>query len=555
MTAPVAAHRALPARSAGRSPLRGTGRLCRAILRRDRIRLSVWTISMTVFVTYFAAALSSVFDDDARAARAEIMRTPAGIAMAGPGYGLEHYTPMVAVANEGVLWIVLALAIMAILHVVRHARGEEESGRAELVRAGAVGPLAPVLATLITLAGHLALISVLGAVGTLASPDDASFVDGLGMMAGCAASALVFGAAALVASQISASSRGALGGALAVFGLAFVLRAAGDMIRLEGSALSWSSPIAWAQQMRPYVDLRWWPALLALAAAGALLLAAAALASRRDLGQGLVAARPGPARARPWLRGPLALAWRQQRAVLGWSALGLGLLWFATGTMMELIDDMAADLVADNPVVAAMFGADPSQMATAFLGTMMLFVALCAAAYGIVATIGGCRAEESAGRLEQVLAAPVGRMRWLAAQLLVALGGTTALLWLSVAALASGMRMVGMQEPSLAEHALTALAYTPATLAFAAFGAALVGWAPRGASLAWALLAVTLVLEMFGPMLDAPEALRELSVLHHVPDVYSGDAEPLPVVILAIAVGALLLAALIGFRRRGVQTR
>ena len=39
----------------------------------------------------------------------------------------------------------------------------------------------------------------------------------------------------------------------------------GDVIDNSGSTLSWFSPIAWAQQMRAFVALRWWPlALLAL---------------------------------------------------------------------------------------------------------------------------------------------------------------------------------------------------------------------------------------------------------------------------------------------------
>ncbi|WP_133056634.1 hypothetical protein, partial [Mycolicibacterium moriokaense] len=42
------------------------------------------------------------------------------------------------------------------------------------------------------------------------------------------------------------------------------------------SALSWFSPIAWAQQMRPFVDLRWWPlALLVVVAIGLMALATA----------------------------------------------------------------------------------------------------------------------------------------------------------------------------------------------------------------------------------------------------------------------------------------
>jgi ABC-2 type transport system permease protein len=36
----------------------------------------------------------------------------------------------------------------------------------------------------------------------------------------------------------------------------------GDGQQLGGSALSWTSPIGWAQQTRAYTDLRWWPLVL-----------------------------------------------------------------------------------------------------------------------------------------------------------------------------------------------------------------------------------------------------------------------------------------------------
>lgn len=534
--------------------LAGTGHLIRFILRRDRVRMSVWAASMTAFIAYFSVALSTVFDASALAARAQVMRTPAGIVMGGPGYGADHYTPMVAVANEGTLWLVAALSLMAILHMVRHSRAEEESGRAELVRAGAIGRLAPAAAALTTLALHLAVITALCALATFAAPEERSLPDALALTGGSALVALVFGAVALVAGQLAATGRGALGLSLAALGLAIAVRAAGDMIRPEGSALSWFSPIAWAQQMRAYVDLRWWPILLAPALGLVLVLAADALAARRDLGQGLLAARPGPARAPRGLRGPLALAWRQQRGVLAWCAVGMGLMWFATGTLMSMLEDMAADLVAGNAALGALFGTDPTAMSSAFLSVMMLFVALCAAVYGIVAAQGSPRGEESAGTLELTLAGPVGRSRWLGAELVLALGGSLGLLALSVAALWLGTVAVGLEEPSLADHAGVLVTQAPPTLVFGALAAALYGWAPRWAGLSWLLVAATFVTGMFGVLLDLPEWALGISPFHWAAAPYTEDPAAGGSLAMAAVVVVLLVLALLGFRRRAVVT-
>lgn len=68
------------------STLTGTGSLVRFILRRYRLRLSLWTASMVLFYAYFTVALDTVFADEApRQGRAAVMKTPAGIVMGGPG--------------------------------------------------------------------------------------------------------------------------------------------------------------------------------------------------------------------------------------------------------------------------------------------------------------------------------------------------------------------------------------------------------------------------------------------------------------------------------------
>ncbi|MDN5685331.1 MAG: hypothetical protein L0G94_01430 [Brachybacterium sp.] len=549
-------HRAPAAhdRLSRRAAVIGTWRMSRHILRRDRVRMAVWALSVATFVAYFSVALGTVFDEPARAARAEVMRTPSGIVMGGPGYGLDHYTPMVAVANEGTTWIVLALSIMAVLHVVRHTRAEEESGRAELVRASVVGRHAPVAAALLTLVAHLLVITVLGTLASLAG-EDASAVDGLGMMGGGALVSLVFGAAALVAGQVTASARGATGVGLVVFALAFVIRAAGDLIELEGSTLSWFSPVAWAQQMRAFVDLRWWPALLAVVATAVLLALAASLSGRRDVGQGMVAARAGADRAPRWLRGTVAMAWRQQRTLLMWCLAGMVLLWFATGTLMSTMQDMATELVATNPALGALFGTDPTAFTSAFLAVMLLFVAVCAMAYAIVTAHQHCRAEEAAARLEIVLAAPVSRGRWLGAQLLVSALGVVALLIGSVIATWAGALLVGVEEPRFGDYALAFAAYAPPTLVVGALSAALFAWVPRRAGVSWLLLAVVLITSMFGALLDLPDWVLGISPFHWVSEPFVEDFEVGGAVGVLVAALALYALALVGFRRRDLQTQ
>ena len=448
--APVAPARVLGSTGDERgSTLTGTASQVRFILRRDRLRLSVWTASMVLFYAYFTFALDTVFADEAaRQGRAAVMRTPAGIVMGGPGYGLDDYNTGVAMANEGITWVVLALAILSILHVVRHTRAEEESGRSELVRAAVVGRHAPVVAAVITLVIVNAVIALLsGLAMTGVSEGELDLTNALAMTLGSGLSALVFGGVAVVICQVTEHGRAATGTSLAVFGVAFVVRAAGDMQQQGGNALSWFSPIAWAQQMRAFVDLRWWTAALSLVTIAVLLWLGAILASRRDFGGGMIASRGGRADARASLRGPFALAWRQQRAALLWSCLGLGLMWYASGTLMPEISTMIKDVTESNPAAQQLFGADPTALSLNFLGIMILYGALCCAAYAMVM---GARpkAEESSGRVELALSLPVSRTHWLGAQLLVAGLGTLVILAASVYAMWAGAISVGWEDQS-----------------------------------------------------------------------------------------------------------
>ncbi|GAA1978552.1 ABC transporter [Isoptericola halotolerans] len=549
MSAAVAA----PPTTRGGSTLAGTGHLVRFMLRRDRVRLAVWTGSLVAFYAYFTFALDTVFADPAsQQGRAAVMETPAGIVMGGPGYGLDHYTTGVAMANEGITWVVLALAIFSILHMVRHTRAEEESSRSELVRAAVVGRHAPAVAAATTLVVAQAVIAVLSALA-MAAVGGLAVVDSFAMTVGSALSALVFGGVALVACQVTAHARAATGLSLAVFGVAFAVRAVGDMQETGGSALSWLSPIAWAQQTRAFVDLRWWPLLLSVVATVALLWVASVLASRRDFGGGLVADRPGRPEARASLRGPLAMAWLQQRGALLWSCLGLGLLWFATGTLLPQIGTMIGDVIADNPVAQQIFGADPSQLSVSFVGVMILYAALCCAGYAIVMSQRP-KEEESSGRGEVVFSHPVSRTRWLGAQAVVAGLGTAVLLAVSVYAVWFGAVVVDFHDQTFGDYSVVFWTYLPALAVYVGLVLALYGWAPRFTGAAWALLAYTFVVGMFGSVFEIPDWAYRISPFDWVPEAFSGEVAGGDVAMLWGVALVLGLLGFVGFRRRDLTT-
>src|SRR5262245_259072 len=127
--------------------LTGAGTLLRLMLRRDRIRLPVWVLGIVGVVAGSANAVQGVYPTaHDRALYAETIGNSAGsIAMAGPPVAL--HTPGGITVFETSSTSLVAVALMAIFLTVRHTRAEEESGRTELLRAGELSRLSPLVAT------------------------------------------------------------------------------------------------------------------------------------------------------------------------------------------------------------------------------------------------------------------------------------------------------------------------------------------------------------------------------------------------------------------------
>ncbi len=107
--------------------------------------------------------------------------------------------------------------------MVRHTRQNEETGRAELLRAGVIGPAAPLVAGVaVALCANAALAALLGA-GMIVNgqPAASSFA------AGCAIAGVgvAFTGVAALTSQLSSTARGANGLAMAALAVAFVVAA------------------------------------------------------------------------------------------------------------------------------------------------------------------------------------------------------------------------------------------------------------------------------------------------------------------------------------------
>ncbi|MHA7262101.1 ABC transporter permease [Arthrobacter sp. TMN-37] len=546
--APVSAPPGLRARPAG-SPLTGTGRLFRFALLRDRLRIAAWALALGGLVGYFGAVIPLAYGDQAALqSRAAIMKDPSAALLSGPGYGLEHYTLGAMLAHEVLGLLAVAAALMSVFLVVRHTRAEEESGRAELVRAGVVGRYAPLTAALgALLVSNLAVAAVLAAAmlgNGLAAADSAALALGVGGVG------VVFGTVAAATSQLSQTARTATGLAGAVLGLAYLLRGIGDARRIGGSALSWLSPIGWSQQTRTFVDLRWWPLLLEPALAAFLCLGAYLLVSRRDLGAGLLAARGGRSRATRVLATPAGLVHRAERgSILGWC---LGLFTFAllTGSMGQAIVE---SFEAQPGLAAVIGGPSGGDVLRSALSAFLKYFAMAVAVHAVL-TVHRLRWEEDSGRAGLLLAAGAGRVRLLLNHLAVTLGADIVLLLAAGFGLGAGAAStVGTGAADLPlQFTAASLAYLPLVSAFAALAALAYGLR-TGSWWVWLLLVSSLVIGLYGPILRLPEFLLDAEPFGLVPAVPSVPLEGGPLLWMGAVALVLLAAAAAAFRRRDLS--
>ncbi|MEM9038408.1 MAG: ABC transporter permease [Actinomycetota bacterium] len=524
-----------------RSAFAGTWSLVRTRARVDRLRLTLWTVGIITMVAVSAASIESLFptqaDLDSAAAGSD---NPAIRAFNGPAQALDTLGGQVAFQIGAPGFTIAALA--GIMLTTRLTRREEEVGRLELVRSLPVGRGAPMAAAAIVVGAVHVVVGLGVAISCLLSdlPAAGAWAFGLGYVA----VGWVFTAISLVTAQIAPTSRSAGGLAGAVLAASFVLRAVGDM---TNGVLSWLSPIGWAQAARPWADERWWVFAIPLVVTAATGVFARALLARRDLGGGLVPQRRGPASAAPGLATPLALAVRLQRGtVIGWS-VGLALFGFVYGVIVDSIEDFVSDNEAMADFMAA--GDGGASLTDSYLGQSMRVLALIASGFAAQSVLRA-RSEEMSGRAEPLMAGAITRRSWLGSHAGVAAIGSVAVVVLGALWVAVGV-LIATGELDRAPSLLGAgLSYVPSLLVVVGFGVAITGWSPRATGITWALVAGSLVIGMFGPLLDLPTWVSNLSPFEHVALVPAESSAVAPLVLLSAVAAGLAVVGLAGIDRR-----
>jgi ABC-2 type transport system permease protein len=440
--------------------------------------------------------------------------------------------------------LAIFVAIFGLLAAVRALRTEEDTGRMELVLAGAVGRGTAYLSAMAAIAAGVAVLWLAELAGFLAAGMP---VGGSAYLALATVSiAPVFVGVGALASQLAPTRRTALELGGAVVGLLFVARVIADTASGVGW-LRWLTPLGWAEELRPFAGPRPLVLLLPVAATVVLLALAARIALTRDIGTGVLSSRDSAAPRLRLLSSPTAQALRGERSSLGVWLGGGGAFALVLGAIAKSSSSVAISKSLQREL--AKFGAGSIVTPAGYLGFTFIVFVLALSLFAC-AQVGAARREEADERLETLLSLPVGRIRWL--------GGRLALASLAAAAIALtvgllswvGAESVGVGIP-LAKLLEAGANCLPVALLFLGLAALAYALVPRASSaIAYGLVAVAFLWDLVGSLLGVPRWLVELTPFQHVGLMPAQPFRPGAAAVM-VAIGILAaIAALNTFRRR-----
>jgi len=525
-----------------------TGSLTRFVFRRDRIQILIWLIGIIGFTVVLAPVFDNLYGTEAElAVMGETMQNPAMIAMVGPVYGIDNYTTGAMFANMMLVFMAIIVAVMNIFWVTRHTRQDEELGRMEVVRSLPVGRLAKLSAAIISALILNIIIAVVTGLGLTAFGIDSLNLEGsmlFGTVMGAAG--FFFAAATAVFCQLTANNRTATSFSFIFLMLLYLLRAAGD---LKSETLSLISPLGLILRTKVYVDNYWWPIWILLGVTAAAIALALYLSKIRDLGSGLLPARPGRSTASPLLSSPLGLSFRLLKtSLLIWS----GTIFLFAAMYASIFGDLES-FIDSNEMLRAIFAQNTDfSFAEQFIVLLMAIMSMIST-IPVLSAMLRVRTEEKLGHAENIFARAVSRTQQLAAYFIPAFIMSILLLLLTAFGFWSIGSITMNNAPSLKTFLQAAFIYLPAIWIMLGLSMVFIAYLPDKSSLVYIYLGYSFISVYIGAVAQLPEWTKKLSPFGLTPQIPVDDMN-VPIVVILTAVALVLFAVgFWGYRRRDMK--
>jgi ABC-2 type transport system permease protein len=468
---------------------------------------------------------------------------PIGLGTLG-GYFTWKYGAIFAMGTT--LWSIMALS--------GTLAGEASRGSLDMV---ASAPFGKRRIALEKLAAHLTMLGIAMAVLALA----------------CVASSRLFGDAALgdTIAPLSAVGFALWIGFIALFfgGLAFVLA---PILGRSGSAgvasavmvLLWIangfdalaplaivSPFHWLAGHIALVGMYDWPALAFTGVMAVVLLAIGVeVFARRDLGVTAGLSMPGLPAVVLGVRGSTSRAFGEQLPrALSWG-IGLGLM----GALVAALVGTMASQIGKDPNLSATFSTIfKGYDLTSAGGWLQLYaqLLLIAAGFGATTFVSKWASDEQDGRLELLLATPMGRARWAVSGGIAAILAIVVMTVLFAAGIGLGAASGGVSPGDAIIGSAVLGLYA---VAIVGIGVAVGGvWRTSiAAEIAAMVVLATYLIDLVAPPLNLPDWVHQLALTAHLGQPMIGRWDPFGIAAcLVIAVGGIAIGAW-GMTRRDI---
>jgi ABC-2 type transport system permease protein len=453
----------------------------------------------------------------------------------------------------------LVASLWSILALSSTLAGEARRGSLEFV---AAAPLTRHWIAFQKLSGHIVAMAIaagfiflaLTIVGrsTVALPGDEIPV------IAAAGYALWFGLVALAAGSVAFAIAPYLGRGAAA-GIAGAVTFGGFILNGYRAAIPELAPLAnltwfgWTTNHIPLAGVYDWPSL-ALVALVAIVLFAIGIEAfgRRDIG--VIADVPTPSlpRALVGLRGPgTRTAGHNLPTALAWG-LGLGLFGLLLAGSAGPFVEQLGESEEFSRLLASIFPGIDFATVGGFLQLLFVEFGLILAGLAAATLVAGWASDETSGRLEFLLAAPLARLRWVIEGGLGVFAGIAVMVALAALGIAVGALLVGgeLGTPVTGSLVLGLFALAAAGVGIAVGGVFGAGF---GAPAVAVFTIVTWFAAIIVPALGLPDAFHQLALTAHygLPMVGRWDMTGV-IVSLAMAVAGLAVGAW-GFARRDLR--
>jgi ABC-2 type transport system permease protein len=461
------------------------------------------------------------------------------------GYMTWKYGAMFALGTA--LWSILALS--------GTLAGEASRGSLDIVAAAPFGKrriaLEKLAAHLTMLWLAMAFIAIMivvssNAFGDAALGDRISVESAVAFALWAGFIAMFFGGLALALAPLLGRS-----GSAGVAGLAMVALWAASGLEVGGPIVL-LSPFHWTADNIPLIGDYDWAGLAAVGVVAVVLLALGVeLFARRDIGITAGLGLPSLPEDVLGVRGPVSRAFGDELPrALSWG-IGFGLM----GALLASLVGPFADQIRQDPNLSSAFGTifRGYDFATAG-GWLQLYAEILYIAAGLAAAtfVSKWASDETDGRLEEVLSAPMTRARWVIA------GGVGALLAVvaMTVLLAAGIGLGAAAGGATAGDAIVG------TASLGLYAAAIVGvgvavgglWRTSlAAEIAALVVVATYLIDLLAPPLNLPDWVHQLALTAHLGQPMIGQWDLAGVAAcVVIAAGGILLGAW-GMSRRDID--